>query len=179
MSALSKHLQSRWFNPALYQHKVLDEDNQILTVYLHNLSGQLVGYQQYNPNQTSKRTNDPKDARYFTYVTPGYTGVWGLELLDPDMPYCFVVEGIFKASMLHVLGFNAIAILTSSPSKSLLNWLYAMPYTFIAIGDPDEAGERLIRKVGKGAVSVKDLDELEPSYVRKFCIALICKWSKP
>ena len=179
MPTLNQHLQSRWFNPGLYNNCVLDEENQVLTVYLHNLSEQLTGYQQYRPNQQSKRANDPKEARYFTYTSPGHNAVWGLETLDRGMPYCFVVEGIFKASMLHILGFNAIAVLTSSPSKSLLNWLYAMPYTFIAIGDPDEAGERLIRKVGKGAVSVKDLDELEPSYVRKFCITLICKWSKP
>ncbi|EPJ6996807.1 toprim domain-containing protein [Acinetobacter baumannii] len=160
MSPLQLHLRSRYFDVGLYKNIVLDEENQLLTVYLHNLSGQLIGYQQYNPNSEDKSGKDPVNTRYSTYRMAGQNAVWGLECLKPENPELFIVEGIFKASALHIMGYNAIAILSSSPNESLMNWLYSLPYQLIAIGDPDPAGERLVRKIGHGATSPKDLDDM-------------------
>ncbi|HCJ6328381.1 toprim domain-containing protein [Acinetobacter baumannii] len=179
MTPLRHHLHGRLFNPDLYNNIVVDEENQILTVYLHNMSGQIVGYQKYNPNCEDKTGKDPKNTRYFTYRTPGQNAVWGLEFLDSDRPELFIVEGIFKASVLHLLGFNAIAILTSSPSPSLLNWIYTLPYQAIAIGDADKAGENLVRKIGQGATSPKDLDLMEPEEIVNFAIKQFIKAGRP
>lgn len=155
---LHQHLVGRHFIPELYNSIVLDNENELLTVYLHNLSGQIVGYQQYNPNSTDKRTNSKGEARYYTYRTEGQIAVWGLERLNPKMPDCFVVEGIFKASALHELGFNAIAVLCNNP-KPLRGWFKALPYRLIAIGDNDDAGKKLINAVGLGSRFEKDIDE--------------------
>ena len=165
---LFNHLLSRNFDASLYEGIVLDERNQILTVYLHNLSGQLVGYQRYNPNSEDKRTNIPKDARYFTHRTSGQHAVWGLETLNTQLSDCFVVEGIFKASALHRLGFNAIAVLCNNP-KPLKSWLFALPYRLIAIGDNDDAGRKLIDAIGLGTRFEKDLDEYSLSEL-KLCV---------
>lgn len=155
---LVDHLRQRNFEPSLYCNIACNHDDAILTVYLYNLSGQLVGYQQYNPNSTDKRTNVKDEARYFTYRTEDKLAVWGLETLDPTKPVCFVVEGIFKASALHKLGLNAIAVLCNNP-KQMRSWFEALPYRLIAIGDNDKAGEKLIDMVGEGTRFEKDVDE--------------------
>lgn len=170
----------RKFNPSYYPTSaVVDSSNELLTVYLHNLSGQLVGYQQYNPLSNDKRTVNPKEARYFTYVTKGQTGIWGLENLDPHKRICFVVEGIFKASILHLLGYNAIALLTSSPSKSMLNQMFAMPYLFIGLGDPDKAGEKLVRSIKRGFTTPVDADEMSPRELYKLCMRELARLGVP
>lgn len=155
---LHQHLVERHFIPELYRNIVLDDENQILTVYLNNLSGQFTGYQQYNPNSTDKVTRTRDKARYFSHTTEGSLAIWGLELLDPSQPVCFVVEGIFKASILHYLGYNAIAVLGSSP-KTALQQLKVLPYRLFAIGDNDDAGLKLINMIGEGTRFEKDLDE--------------------
>lgn len=155
---LRQHLIERHFDPELYRNIVLDDENQLLTVYLNNLSGQFTGYQQYNPNSTDKRTNFKDEARYYTYRTDGHIAVWGLELLDPLKPVCLVVEGIFKAAVLHRLGFNAIAVLCNNP-KQMRSWFKVLPYRLFAIGDNDEAGLKLVNMIGEGTRFEKDLDE--------------------
>lgn len=155
---LHQHLTERHFIPELYNNIVVDQENEILTVYLNNLSGQFTGYQRYNPNSTDKRTNFKDEARYYTYRTDGQIAVWGLELLNPSNPVCFVVEGIFKAAVLHRLGYNAIAVLCNNP-KQMRSWFKALPYRLFAIGDNDEAGLKLINMIGEGTRFEKDLDE--------------------
>lgn len=155
---LHQHLVDRNFIPELYNNIVLDNENEILTVYLNNLSGQFTGYQQYNPNSDNKRTNFKDEARYYTYRTDGQIAVWGLELLDPSKPVCFVVEGIFKAAALHRLGLNAVAVLCNNP-KQMRSWFDALPYRLIAIGDNDDAGRKLINMIGEGTRFEKDIDE--------------------
>lgn len=59
------HILNRRCNVALHR-PALDFDEQVATFYLWNLSGQLVGYQQYRPD-APKHHAEPKLARYFTY----------------------------------------------------------------------------------------------------------------
>lgn len=155
---LCKHLLQRNYDPTRYKNQVLDLSNNVLTVYLNNMSGQFVGFQKYNPSVMDKKTNNAQDGRYFTHCQRGVTAVWGLETLDPSRKQLFVVEGIFKASALHMLGLNAVAVLTSNPKK-MRSWLRTMDYELIGIGDNDKAGRGMVKIAGEGFQSELDLDE--------------------
>lgn len=157
---LVKHLLTRHYDPSRYVNQVLDFDNEVLTVYLPNLAGQLVGYQQYRPNVLEKRTNHPSEGRYFTYSQRGVTACWGLEVLDPTKRDVYLVEGLFKASALHMLGYNALALLTSH-AKPMKSWLHTLNHNLIGIGDNDKAGSGIINIAGKGYKLEKDIDEYD------------------
>lgn len=155
---LIKHLLTRNYDPTRYVNQVLDMDDSVLTVYLTNLSGQFSGFQQYRPTVESKRLNDPREARYFTYSQRGVNACWGLETLDPLKNDLYLVEGIFKASALHMLGYNALALLTANP-KPMKSWLHTLNHNLIGIGDNDKAGKGIVNIAGKGFQSELDLDE--------------------
>jgi len=157
-----------------YSKYRLHVDNPLVTFYLYNLSGQLVGYHRYNFRIFDKGVkNDPRMGRYYTKVSrreprdsadprPRDTlAVWGLEVLDRSKKTLYIVEGVFKAAVLHRLGFNAIAVLTATP-KPMKPWFKVMRQQFdlVGIGDPDAAGQKLVNTVGKGFQSPKDLDEM-------------------
>lgn len=93
---LVKHLLSRNYDPSRYVNQVLDFENEVLIVYLSNLSGQFVGYQQYRANVLEKKLNDPTQSRYFTYSQRGVNACWGVETLNPSQDILYVVEGVFK-----------------------------------------------------------------------------------
>lgn len=158
---LKEHLRSRGMDPDLYT-VAYDPEYGLATFYLHNGVGIITGYQQYNPNQTSKKMNDPKESRYYTYLPSGVDGFFGLEAFDKNKKDIYIVEGVFKAGVLHRLGFNAIAVLTNHP-KRLKPWFKILKanYNLIAIGDPDSAGQRLVNTVKQGFLSPLDLDEME------------------
>ncbi|HCI4072937.1 TPA: toprim domain-containing protein [Salmonella enterica subsp. enterica serovar Infantis] len=81
---------------------------------LWNFGGKLKGYQQYRPF-APKKTNNPKEARYFTRSFEPC--LWGLEYLPPGGTV-FVAESIFKACALHKAGVSAVACLGSAiPSQ--------------------------------------------------------------
>lgn len=155
---LVKHLLSRNYDPTRYVNQVLDFDDEVLTVYLSNLAGQFVGFQQYRSKVSAKKTNHPHDARYFTHSQRGVNACWGLETLDPEKDTLYLVEGIFKASTLHMLGYNALALLTSNP-KPMKSWLHTLNHNLIGIGDNDAAGSGIIRIAGKGYKLERDIDE--------------------
>lgn len=157
---LVKHLLSRNYDPSRYVNQVLDFDDSVLTVYLTNLAGQFCGFQQYRPLVKEKRVNHATEARYFTYSQRGVNACWGLETLDPNKRDLFIVEGIFKASALHMLGYNALALLTSHP-KPMRSWLHTLNYNLIGIGDNDNAGKGMIKIARKGFQSEVDLDEMD------------------
>ncbi len=134
---MQEHLSHRGVRNVVRLLSVTDE----LAVFpLYNLSGQLVGYQNYRPNATKKKTNDPREARYFTRVKQ--ETVWGLEYLNPCRPELFVVEGVFDAVKLVELGFNAVAVLCNDP-KAVGNMLKCLPYLTVALCDNDAAGLKL------------------------------------
>lgn len=155
---LIRHLLTRHYDPSRYINHVLDVDNNVLTVFLTNLSGQFVGFQQYRPDVEFKRLNLSSDARYFTYSQRGVNACWGLETLDTSKKDLYLVEGIFKASALHMLGHNALALLTSNP-KPMESWLHTLPYNLIGIGDGDQAGQWMPKIARQGFQSHVDLDE--------------------
>lgn len=156
---LLKHLLTRNYDPTRYKNHVIDTDQCILTVLLSNLCGQFVGFQQYRPLVKEKKVNNATEGRYFTYSPRQTTACWGLETLDTRKKDLFIVEGVFKASALHMLGHNALALLTSNP-KQMKSWLHTLPYNLIGIGDNDNAGKGMMRIARQGFQSEVDLDEM-------------------
>lgn len=117
----------------------IDSEKCSATFYLHNLSGQFIGYQRYNPLLKKNRSNLGK---YFTHNPTGI-GVYGLEYLNPSNKLLFVTEGIFNASVLSEYG-NSIAVLGNNPTK-IKEQLKLLSYTYdtVAICDYGDAGEEL------------------------------------
>lgn len=162
------HLHSRYFNTDLHTHWT-DEEEGVATFPLWNLSGQLVGYQQYRPSANKQKDNHPKMSRYFTYRKNKVVGVWGLEswkLSDT----LFVTEGTFDACRLTYLGYSAIATLSNDVDDSLKRWLWAVRKSrpVVAICDNDAAGRRLA-KYGHTShvVESSDLGDSSEDYVRQ------------
>ncbi len=139
-------------------------DEETATFLLYNPHGKLVGYQVYRPAGGKLKKNHPREGRYYTYLPKEVDGFFGLEY-DVGGPL-FVVEGIFKAMALHNLGFSAVAVLGASP-KRLKSWFKAVRQqrTLLAVGDNDPAGAQLVRLVGSGFQSPRDLDEMSQKEV--------------
>ena len=130
---------------------LIEEDAAYFTLY--NLSGKIVGYQRYNPTGNKARgiyRDAPKEElKYVTTVTREnvernipYLAVYGLHTLRKEIPYVFVVEGIFDAVKLEKLGYPVIATLTNNPVR-LVNFFRIMPKIKIVWKDRDEASKEL------------------------------------
>ena len=168
MSVL-ENLQSRRLN--LKIHSVwIDEDEGVATFPLWNLTGQMIGFQQYRPTTTKKKNNHPRDSRYFTYRKNRVIGVWGLESWRFS-DTLFVTEGVFDACRLTDLGYSAIATLSNDVDDSLKSWLWTVRKSrrVIAVCDNDAAGRRLA-KCGhiSHVVESGDLGDASEDYVRNF-----------
>lgn len=150
---LREHLLSRGMQPDR-PGLILDEKNGIATFLLYNLSGQLVGYQQYNPNGTKQIRNDEKQRdllKYFTFVGDEGDGsragkkklaVWGLETVVSQDDTIFLTEGVFDAVKLQNVGLPALAVLANDP-RQLKPFLFALGKRVIAVCDDDDAGRKL------------------------------------
>lgn len=174
---ISSHLAKRGIDPSKTR-VIIDEETEDSYFYLYNLSGQIVGYQKYNPNyQKTGQSNldNPKMAKYFTWVSDEEKGkkiaVWGLESFDAmSDEYVFLTEGIFDAARIQEAGYPALAILCNDPSESLKSWLKTLPQKKIVIYDNDKAGRKLI-KAGDFAYTVpsgKDANDLTPEEAKSF-----------
>lgn len=162
---MKAHLESRHCDLELHR-PIIDNVNRVATFYLWNLSGQLVGYQQYRPEGEKKPQNNPKAGKYFTYKRSDTVAVFGVETLNRPGPV-FVTEGIFDACRLTELGCAAIAVLANNPGTSFANWLFMLNRRTIAVCDNDVAGRKLA-KYGDIAVFTedKDLGDATEEYVR-------------
>lgn len=161
------HLQQRHLNLELHR-PILDEDLNIATFLCWNLSGQLVGYQQYNPNGNKKIFNNKLEGKYYTYRKLPTVSVWGLESLHISSGPVFLTEGIFDAARLTNLGFSALATMSNNPPKDYKNWLHLLRRPIVAVCDNDAAGRKLA-KFGNFVEIVpegKDLSDAPESYVR-------------
>ena len=161
---LSKHLIERHFRTSLYTGcTVTDVD---MTVMLWNLSGQLVGYQVYNPS-LPKRAKEPRDMKYFTHLTKGQDAVFGLETVKWTVPFLFVCEGIFDAARLHAWGMPAIAVLGNAP-VGLASWMKTLPQTTVATVQGDEPGLMLAMSTDK-AIFLPDGQDVSSLTEEDFC----------
>lgn len=164
---LVEHLKSRHLDLELHR-PMLDEEAGVATFYLWNLSGQLVGYQQYRPDAPKTYDNDPKMGRYYTYRNRNFPtlAVWGVETLHLTPHVVFVVEGVFDAARLTARGYSALAVLSNDPSLDLRNWLMSLNRLVVVVADNDKAGRKLA-KFGHVAVFTdeKDLGDSPESFV--------------
>lgn len=171
MKTVRQHLLDRHLNIDLHR-PVIDEDERIATFYIWNLSGQLIGYQQYRPDQTYKKTNDPRSARYFTYVHQPTLILWGLESLYLRDDVIFITEGIFDAARLISLGFPATAVLSCDAKRDTKNWFNMFgTRRRIAVCDNDENGSgKKLAKFGREHyfLESKDLGDSSDKEVFEF-----------
>lgn len=138
---MQQHLESRWFNPALYNGVWIEPDS--VTVSMWNCSGQMVGYQKYEPGAPRLHTNQP-GTRYHTWFGQNKIGVWGLETVNWYGGDLFITEGIFDSCRLSWHGLQSVAVISNDP-KHLRNWLSMLPHRRIAVLDGDPAGIKLAK----------------------------------
>jgi hypothetical protein len=137
----------------------MDEVERVATFFLYNLSGQLVGYQQYRPEGSKKPGNNPKLGKYFTYKKQPTLGVWGVESLHLTPHVVFLTEGVFDAARMTERGYSALAALSNDPSRELWNWLFCLNRRVVAVCDNDKnkAGSKLA-KFGTHVATTYDKD---------------------
>lgn len=141
-TTIKQHLLNRRVDLALHKPKI-DEEERIATFYLSNGNGIISGYQQYRPDATKEKHNNPKEGRYFTYRGKDKIAVFGLESLCYQSNVIFVTEGIFDAVRITEYGKPALAILSNDPSADLKNFLVSLGKPIVAILDDDPAGRKL------------------------------------
>jgi hypothetical protein len=166
---LKQHLRERHLNLDLHR-PVLDEQLNIATFYCWNPSGQLVGYQQYNPNGDKKIFNSKLEGKYYTYRNKNQPTivVWGLESLYQSSGVIYLTEGIFDAARMTEVGASALSTMANNPPKDYRNWLDMLHRPVVAVCDNDDAGKKLA-KFGHYVEVVpegKDLGEAPDDYVR-------------
>lgn len=115
---LEEHLKKRHMQVGRYNGISVDQESGVVVFPLWNLSGKMVGYQQYRPFADKKKKNHPKEGRYYTYLSGDKRckemGMWGLESLDYNPDVVVICEGIFDACRLHNAGIPCLALLNSS-----------------------------------------------------------------
>ena len=166
---LKQHLIDRHLNLELHR-PILDEELNIATFLLYNLSGQLVGYQQYNPSGNKHIFNSKLEGKYYTYRNKNQPtiAIWGLESYYISSGPIFLTEGIFDACRMTKVGKTAFATLTCSPPKDYRNWLMMLNRPIVVVCDNDAVGRKLA-KFGNYVEVVpegKDLGESSDDYVQ-------------
>ncbi len=165
METVLEHLKGRHLDLNLH-NPMIDEVERVATFYLYNLTGQIVGYQQYRPDAGKTKNNHPKEARYFTFRKQPTLALWGMESFYLTPHVLFLTEGAFDAARLTERGYSALATLSNDPSPDLKNWLRMLNRKVVAVCDNDKAGLKLA-KFGDVAVFTegKDLGEADDEYV--------------
>lgn len=165
-ATLRQHLVERHVNLNLHR-PVIDEKQGVATFYCWNLAGQMIGYQQYNPNGLKKKFNSKSEGRYYTYRKAPTVTVWGVESLYLGNGPVFITEGIFDAARLTARGQSALATLANNPPRDYKNWLAMLNRPIVAVCDNDAAGRKLAKFGNYVEVvpSGKDLGECEEDYV--------------
>jgi len=140
-------------------------EEEVVTFNLWNLSGGLVGYQEYKWSKPKTRGNHPRDQKYFTYLPKETIGVYGLHLVPEGyLGVLYLVEGIWEAIAGWSEGYPCIAVLGCNP-KSYKNWLNCLPNKIVPLCQPDEAGKKLA-SFGNAIYLGGDLDDCLIKYGR-------------
>jgi len=140
---------------------IIDKEGNTATFLLYNLSGQIIGYQYYNPNGEKNTVVARKQIKgqkgevdvqslkkyikYYTRVVDTQKGVsvYGLETYEKNNRLLFVTEGVFDCIKIHNAGKPAVATLANAGSLELKTWFKIIPQTIIAIYDNDGPGKTL------------------------------------
>lgn len=163
---LKEHLRQRNLNLELHR-PFLDEELNIATFYCWNLSGQLVGYQQYNFQGNKKIFNSKLEGKYYTYRKLPTVVVWGVESLYQSDGVIYLTEGVFDSARMTNLDQSALAMMTNNPPMDYRNWLRMLNRPTVSVCDNDDAGMELA-KFGDYVEVVpegKDLGDAPDDYV--------------
>lgn len=162
---LKDHLLSRHIDFDV--HTVYMSDSKA-TFMLYNLSGQIIGYQKYDPLSPNRSCNSI-DGRYYTRRT-NHICVFGLETITLNTNLLYITEGIFDVARLTSKGCSGIALLTNSPNSSMINFLDCLSYKLLLVSDNDKGGD-ILRKALTPIIDdhiippYKDLGEATEDYV--------------
>ena len=167
--SVALHLHSRYFSMNLHRAWL---DEGVATFPLWNLSGQLVGYQQYRPFADKKAKNDPREGRYFTRLARDRVGVWGLESWQFS-DTLFICEGVFDACKVTWLGYSAVALFSSQVNDTTVSWLNSVGRNrlVVALCDGDSVGLGL-SKYAHNHVHIHpwhDVGDAPLEYVQDLC----------
>lgn len=154
------HLRDRGMNVDLYPG--FGHEGEIAQFPLRNFAGHMTGFIQYRPGASKAPQNNPKDGRYYTFITKNQIGVFGLESIA-FTNRIYLVGGMFKASTLHRLGFTALHVSSVAP-KILRQQLDLLGRPVTAIGDNDDEGRQFAARWG-GFTSPMDIDEMSDEKV--------------
>lgn len=144
---IRQHLIERGVDPDR-SDIIIDKENNKATFLIYNLSGQLVGYQRYNPLGSKKNyVKDEALMKYFTWIgkdgTKGHKiACWGLESIKPSTRILYLTEGIFDANMVHKTGRACVALLSGTPDEHMMGFLRLLPFRKIGIADNDEGSSK-------------------------------------
>lgn len=166
MTTLMQHLQERHIDVDLHRPH-LDLELDLATFYLWNLSGALVGFQQYRRAGDKKVNNSPREGKYFTYSKQSTVAVWGVESLHLTPHVVFLTEGLFDAARLTEMGYSAVAVFSNDPGTDVRNWLRTLNRKVVAVCDGDKAGAKLAKyaDVSLCLLNAKDLGEADDQTV--------------
>lgn len=141
--SVALHLHSRYFSINLHRAWLTTD---MATFPLWNLSGQLVGYQQYRPNANKEAKNDPREGRYFTRLARDRVGVWGLESWTFS-DTLFLCEGVFDACKVTWAGYSALAVFSNDVNATTTSWLRILRTRrkLVALCDGDRVGLKLAK----------------------------------
>lgn len=153
MYLLQESVRQELLNRGLDPDKInviIDEDSQVATFLLYNMSGQIVGYQTYRPGRPKVGQGiSPEMAKYFTHVTSAgrskKIAVWGIEHVNPEDSRLYVAEGIFDAIKIVNTGRSAIAILTRNP-KFVKDWFQILNMQIVGMLDNDEPSRSDVKR---------------------------------
>jgi hypothetical protein len=163
---LMEHLKSRRLSHKLYSGMWLDEEENVATFGMWNLSGQLVGFQQYRPLADKGHRPKPSDMRYFNIAGKvdkcSKLLAFGVELLDQKQRVLFLAEGVFDVVPLHNRNVNALATMANNP-KHLASWLRTLGYYLVALCEGDSAGQKLANVADESVYLPEGKDPAEMS----------------
>ena len=167
---IHSHLSSRFLDVNIHR-TLIDEEEQVATFFLYNLSGQIVGYQQYRPLGEKYDYQNPRTGKYFTYRNKHHPTValFGLESYDFTPDILFVVEGVFDAARLTSQGISCVATLCNNPPRDYQNFFTCLPRKVVIVCDGDKEGIKLA-KFGDNYMVVpkefKDLGAAPDDYIK-------------
>ena len=166
---MQPHLHSRHFYHDVPTNGEPGSFDEVFTFYLYDFGGNLTGFQQYRPLGDKTYRRNPREGKYFTHITPGKVGVWGLQYYYPS-PTMVITEGVFKAVRFHNLGINAIAVLSNNPThlKQQLQ-LLSLQYQLVTVVDPDTAGLQLAKYAPRYLLPPKPVDQLTDTEMEQLC----------
>lgn len=145
MKNMKDYLHDRYLNTTLHTAWV-DEEENLVTLPIWNLAGQMLGYIRHRPTGTkASALNDPKNSKYYTIMQKQTPTFWGLESWNLSNTL-FLLEGVFDAARVTNLGYSAVACMSNDMSLQSRKWMWLVRQQrpVVVICDSGAAGLKLV-----------------------------------